>query len=229
MQTINSNIGYFAFKSSDTHNIVLNSTYKSIIEDYLIRTLYTLGKKLFIEIVFNDNINQEQIYFENYSEFNLKYIKNELDYIIDELNNIEKNSKKLKEIRFLLKDYNREEKLIERYFNLLDEHYNIILKPLNRSREKLKSIIFDSKAILDANNNNSYKQYGAKIIEKAKNDFIKASTELFELSNQNDKLYIEYKTKFIQIYDNAIKRINNDIRRIKNDQFSSQALQFIKK
>jgi hypothetical protein len=198
------------------------------IEDYLYKVFYTIGKQLFIEIVFNEQLDEksddtsclsESLYFESFSEFNAKGVDLNVDKVKKNLEKCVNDSKLTSTLSILKKNYNYQDSLLKSYFENLDEIYNAKLNPLNFKRENLKLVIMESKAKID----DSKKQYGEKIVEKAKLTLEKATKDFDHLSNQIDQIYFDYKVKFIKIYEFIIQAIKLDIERINNIQFTSFA------
>ena len=199
-----------------------------LIEDYLYKVFYTIGKQLFIEIVFNERLDEktddysclsESLYFESFSEFNAKCVDLNVDKVKKHLEKCVNDTKLTSNVGTLKKNYSYQDSLLKTYFEHLDEIYNAKLNPLNFKRENLKMVIRECKSKIE----DSTKQYGEKIIEKAKLTFEKATKDFNQLSKEIDEIYIEYKLKFINIYGFLIESTKFDIKRVNNIQFTSFA------
>ena len=164
---------FLSFSKSFTFKSELDVEINKKIEDYLYKVFYTIGKQLFIEIVFNEQEHQEKssdlsesVYFESFHEFNAKGVDLNVDKIKKNLEKCVLDTKKTHVISTLKKNYTYQDCLLKKYFETLDEIYNAKLKPLNIKRENLKLTIAESKSKMDDVN----KQYGEKVIERAKNN-----------------------------------------------------------
>lgn len=133
------------------------------ISEYLKRAYESLGKNLYIDVLFND-INSQN-YFEVYSEFNLKRIQAQLDKLRADLGELNGRKGKLlsqigarvhpaqrrllgandtdedrlndarRKIRIILDTYGAEDRLISQLFQTYAEYYNNLLKPIVDSIE----------------------------------------------------------------------------------------------
>ncbi len=208
----------YLFKSSFKNDIINNDDLKSQIEDYLYKIFNKIGKQLFIEILFNDDVSEDR-YFESFFVFNFNGIQAQVEKVKKNLEKCANDCRQTREITILKKNYNYQETLLKKYFERIDELYNIKIISLICKRENLNSNILDSKTKLEDKNS----QYGEKVIEKAKACFEKATFDYFQLSNQIDELYLECKSKFVEIYEFLIKNIKDDILLVGDTQFTSFA------
>ena len=207
------------FKTKIVFKSEIDEDLKLKIENYLYKVFYTIGKKFFIEIVFCEQQLDSTHYFESFSDFNSGDIDLHVDKVKMNLEKCVNDSKLTCVVSTLTKNYNYQDSLLKNYFEMIDEIYNLKLKSLICKRENLKMILKESKIKLDDVN----KQYGEKIIKNAKALYEKTNVDLYELSNKIDTIYIEYKIKFIKIYEMLIEAIKKDIERVNNPQFSSFA------
>lgn len=216
-------------------NIICNS-----ITLYLNRAFESLGKNLYVDILFND-INSNQ-YFEIYSEFSLKRLKDQTEHLKLELEEIyksnnklfftkkndNKNNKSLTKSQFdqidrkinlkvIFDTYSKEEKVIEDLLKLYAEYYNSTSKPLNDSRElsKLKLSKYEKKlSNLEKTNKYLKDESIQNALNELKNNIYKYEEEIKELSNNIDLLFVELKENCLCVWKKSLENLNSNKKQI---------------
>lgn len=199
------------------------------IKDYLKKCIEFIGVNLFVDILFND-LNSND-YFEIYSDFNLKRLQDDIDTakeLFGKIRTKEDKKKRIQKIdlsnedfiwefkrtlRNILLFYSQEDKLISQMLLLYAEYYNNLLKPLIDSNElakknlakyekKLASQLKTNKFLTDQSNTDALKEL-EEIVQKTEK-------EITDLSNDIDKLFIQYKQNIMDLYVSMQENIKLD-------------------